>query len=596
MSNPLEFLMKLKDMVSAPLQTMHSNGVQAYRRLEQAAGAFQRRNDQLPQSIAQIRQRLNELQQTREISVSRRQIQAADREIAQLEGRLRRLDRNANGGGFFSGGMGSMLRQGMAMAGIGGALALGGSMLTSGMNAEQQNIGFEVMLGSAQRAKLMISDIQKMAAATPFETKDLSNSTETLLGFGVAAKKVIPTMSMLGDVSRGNVDRFNSLTLAYAQVQAAGKMQGQDLLQMINAGFNPLQEISKRTGISLGDLKEKMEKGAISANMIELAFQSATSKGGQFYQMMDKQSMTTAGRLSTLKDNIGVMGKEIGTALLPFINTLIDSTNWMMQNKEIVITAGLAIGAYSLYTNAAAIATKIWTTGQWLLNAAMSANPIGLIIAGIVALGGIIYWAYNKFDWFRGGVMGAWEGLKQFGTLIKDYVIDRIKGLLTGIQGIGHALSLFFAGKFSESWEAAKQGAADLFGVTAAKNAYNNAYKVVDAGKQGYKKGMADFAAEKAKQKANTPGVEAAAPTAADFTAALNAGEGKGKKKKSSSGLSDSVDGVSGNAGRNITINITKFFDNIIVNTQTINEGIDNLEAKIEEAILRVVNSANTAG
>lgn len=582
-------------MVSTPLQTMNSNGVRAYKQLEQAAGAYQKKNDQIPQSIAQIKQRLNELQQTREISISRRQINAADREIAQLEGRLNKLDRNANGGGFFSGGMGSMLRQGMAVAGIAGMGAIAGGVLNSGMNAEQQNIGFEVMLGSAQRAKLMIADIQKMAAATPFETKDLNNSTETLLGFGVEAKKVIPTMSMLGDVSRGNVDRFNSLTLAYAQVQAAGKMQGQDLLQMINAGFNPLQEISKKTGMSLGDLKEKMEKGAISSKMIELAFQSATSQGGQFYQMMDKQSMTTAGRLSTLKDNIGVMGKDIGTALLPFLNSLIDGTNWLMQNKELVIGVGLAIGAYAIIANAGAIATGVLEGAFWLLDAAMSANPVGLIVAGIIALGGILYWAYNKFDWFRGGVSGALEGLKQFGTLIKDYVIDRIKGLLTGIQGIGHALSLLFDGKFSEAWDAAKQGAADLFGVTAAKNAYNNAYKVVDAAKQGYKKGAAELAAEKAKSKPDVAAVPGAAPTGADFTAALAAGNGTGKKKKSS-GLSDSVDGVTGNSGRNITINLGKFFDNIIVNTQTINEGIDNLESRVEEAMLRVMNSVNTTG
>src|SRR5690606_25401177 len=92
----------------------------------------------------------------------------------------------------------------------------------------------------------------------------------------------------IGDIAMGDANKMNSLTLAYSQMTSTGKLMGQDLLQMINAGFNPLNEISKKTGKSIGDLKKEMEQGKISANMVEKAFIGATSEGGQFYMMAEK--------------------------------------------------------------------------------------------------------------------------------------------------------------------------------------------------------------------------------------------------------------------------------------------------------------------
>lgn len=99
-------------------------------------------------------------------------------------------------------------------------------------------------------------------------------------------------MKQLGDISLGNSDRFQRLSLAFAQVSAAGKLTGQDLLQMVNAGFNPLQEISKKTGQSISDLKDQMADGAISTKMVEEAMKSATEEGGRFAGGMEKASKT----------------------------------------------------------------------------------------------------------------------------------------------------------------------------------------------------------------------------------------------------------------------------------------------------------------
>ena len=169
---------------------------------------------------------------------------------------------------------------------------------------EQYITSFGTMLGSAEKAQNMISQIKKFAAETPFELPDLAKGAQTLLAFGTAEEKVLPIMKMLGDVSQGNKEKFDGLTLAFAQCQSTGKLMGQDLLQMINQGFNPLNEISKMTGKSVAQLKEEMSKGAISAEMVAAAFEHATSEGGQFYNAMEAQSKTFSGQLSTLKDNV----------------------------------------------------------------------------------------------------------------------------------------------------------------------------------------------------------------------------------------------------------------------------------------------------
>ncbi len=193
---------------------------------------------------------------------------------------------------------------------------------------EQYITSFGTMLGSAEKAQNMISQIKKFAAETPFELPDLAKGAQTLLAFGTAEEKVLPIMKMLGDVSQGNKEKFDGLTLAFAQCQSTGKLMGQDLLQMINQGFNPLNEISKMTGKSVAQLKEEMSKGAISAEMVAAAFEHATSEGGQFYNAMEAQSKTFSGQLSTLKDNaLSLLGEitesftgSLKDTALPLVN------------------------------------------------------------------------------------------------------------------------------------------------------------------------------------------------------------------------------------------------------------------------------------
>ena len=186
-------------------------------------------------------------------------------------------------------------------------------------DVEQATIAFETMAGSAEKGQKMYADLRKFAASTPITLNGAQQAAKTLLAFGVDSQKIIPTLKMLGDVSGGNQERFNQLSLAFAQTQAAGRLMGQEVLQFINAGFNPLQIISEKTGRSMADLKKDMENGAISADMVTAAFMSATSEGGRFFGMMDRMSKTALGSYNQLLSAVQELVASAGQVFLPML-------------------------------------------------------------------------------------------------------------------------------------------------------------------------------------------------------------------------------------------------------------------------------------
>lgn len=159
---------------------------------------------------------------------------------------------------------------------------------------------FEILAGK-EYGRRLFNDIKDFAVKTPMQMNDLAKGAQMLLSFNIAAEEVMPTLRALGDISMGDAQRFNSLTLAFAQMSSTGKLMGQDLLQMINAGFNPLSVISEQTGKSIGTLKEEMAAGAISADMIKKAFMDATAEGGKFHGMLETQSKGIQGSISNLE-------------------------------------------------------------------------------------------------------------------------------------------------------------------------------------------------------------------------------------------------------------------------------------------------------
>ena len=389
-----------------------------------------------------------------------------------------------------------------------------GAITKLGMEAENSAISFEVLLGSSEKATDMLGKITEMAAKTPFEKMDLQNAAQQMLNFGVAENQVLDYMKQLGDIAAGDKQRFQSLALVFGQVSSAGKLSGQDLLQFINAGFNPLMELADMTGESYASLQEKMSKGLITTDMVAKAMKRATSEGGKFYQMMDKMSATTGGRISSVIDDIkertAKMFEYIGTLiaqLLELVNAVVPpiftafekvvsvvSTviQWFLKYQDVLKYVGIAVGTFYTIIKAKTIAlyalvgvikivtlaTEAWATITKVINILFISSPIGWIALAVGALTTAVVYCWNKFEGFRAFILGLFDTLKQFGKIIYEYIISRFIEAINGVKSLSMAFKKFFSGDFAGAYDAVKNGISQLWGVQSGINAVNDASKV----------------------------------------------------------------------------------------------------------------------
>ena len=225
---------------------------------------------------------------------------------------------------------------GLAIGTIFGASQLkrfGAEIVNVRAEMEMLDASFETLIGSGGYRKF-VDEMKSFAIESPLSMMGVSKAAQTLLGFNVDAEKVLPILRQLGDISMGNEDRFRSLALAFAQMSAAGRLMGQDLLQMINAGFNPLQEISAKTGKSISVLKKEMESGAISSNMVAEAFRSATAEGGKFYGMTQKQAEGIRGLQNQLQGGLQEAFNKIGASQDGLITSGYKGAISLVENYE----------------------------------------------------------------------------------------------------------------------------------------------------------------------------------------------------------------------------------------------------------------------
>lgn len=200
--------------------------------------------------------------------------------------------------------------------------AISGS-IEAAAQKEDVTTQFKVMLGDLEAAKYLYQEINAYAAVSPFETAGLADNVRQMMSFGQTAKQAFEDIKMLGDVALGDQTKLNRLALVYSQTFSAKKLTGGDLLQYVNAGFNPLEYLSKKTQKSMGELRKEMEKGLISSDMVRQAFVDATSQGGKFYKGAEEGSKTWNGMLSTARDNIRMLGAELGEKVLPYLKQVL---------------------------------------------------------------------------------------------------------------------------------------------------------------------------------------------------------------------------------------------------------------------------------
>ena len=257
---------------------------------------------------------------------------------------------------------GNIAKRGLAavtgtVVALSGAMA-GGIAIGVRYNAEIENYAtsFEVMTGSAEKAKNIVADLKKLGAETPFELKDLAKTTQLLMNYGFQAKDAQKKLRLLGDIAQGDAEKMNGIATAYGQMSSAGKVSLEDIKQMIERGFNPLQEISESTGESMASLYDRISKGTISVDEITKSMERSTAAGGKYFQSMEKQSKTFNGMISTLKDNlnslIGEATSSISTGmtkdLIPTMLSYVDILNTELKNRGttgLVNAIGLIFGS-----------------------------------------------------------------------------------------------------------------------------------------------------------------------------------------------------------------------------------------------------------
>lgn len=338
------------------------------------------------------------------------------------------------------------------------ALGVAGVKYNAQMEDFEANL--TTLLGNADDAKDMLADLKEMANTTPFETTDLLDATQTMLGFGLEAKKTKGYLQTLGDISMGNAEKLKSLTRAFSQIGAAGKATMEDINQMIDAGFNPLQIMSEKTGKSMAELREEVSDGKISFEDITEAMEDATKEGGRYYKSMEKASKTMNGKMSTALDALNTALGDLTESLLPLATKAIEKiTEWANaftalddKSKQTILTiAGIVVAVGPVLTIIGKLSTgvsatiKVFTTfksgidtvktalssasnSTSVFSKAISAitSPVGLVVTAIgvlaVAIGTKLYEAQKKAE----------EGMQAVANGIVDFMtgIDSAEGYL----------------------------------------------------------------------------------------------------------------------------------------------------------------------
>ena len=477
-----------------------------------------------------------------------------------------------------------------------------------GMDAEKTATAFNVLVGNESKAAKMLGEINKYADETLWDRAGTQEAAKTMLGFGVSTESVVKDLKMLGDVAMGDKNKLQQLALVFGQISAAGKLQGQDLLQLINAGYNPLLDISALTGKSVATLKDEMSKGLITFDMVQAAFERATGEGGKFNRMTEQIAQTSYGAFEQLKGKFLGALLEIYEILQPLV---IPALQMMAKGIDILVSAirpaisiiaVLASGilAYNAAVTVANAVTKGWTVAtrlqyvamlllekaQKLVNLAMKANPIGLIVAGIAALVTAVTICWNKFAGFRAAILTVWDTIKGFGGALKQYVLDRLTGIVAGLGAIGQAFSRLIKGDFSGAAESARSAVASLTGAGAANRAVTSMRDTASGFGDSYSRHLAD---ERAKQKAKE-GIED--PQAAAGTAGTTPTGTPGTGGSPSSKANSITTG--GTRNTSIVLNIGKFFEDVNI-TNTDGRDLRQLQDAVLESINRSLEIATSA-
>lgn len=335
-----------------------------------------------------------------------------------------------------------------------------------GLSRDASVAGLSTLLGSKEQAKRYAKELRDEAMSQLYGAGNVTDAARTMMSFGIDSTKTKDMLKAISDIAGGNQQSFNSLVLAFSQATSLGKLQGQDKLQMIGAGFNPLTQIAKDltelrgVEVTVAEVDEMMSKGLISADMLADAFKNATAEGGTYFGATAEQMGGLNGMIKTIQSSTSDMFATLyeqltplAEAVLPYVSDTIRIITETIQGQHPALTAlatvigavGVALATYNTYMKLAEIRTTILTAKQWLLNIAMDANPVGLVVAAITALVAIVAVCIHKYDEWGAALLMVTGPLGFIVNIIQairrnwDDIVNSFKtdGIISGLKKVG---------------------------------------------------------------------------------------------------------------------------------------------------------------
>ena len=494
----------------ASIEAQCGKNSQEYEEQKRAVDALQKQYDESTaaqdknkKSLSQLAVQMNNAQA--DVNKTAKEIDNLGKESDGSSKQVKNLSNNMNdadgaskklGDGFtvLKGTMANLASQAISKV-VDGFKELVGGAVDYQKSMEYYTTSFTVMTGSADKASETVKKLADIGATTPFDMPQLADATSLLMNFGFSADDAVDSMMMLGDISQGNADKLNSIARAYGKMNSAQKVSLEDINMMIDAGFNPLQEISEKTGESMQSLYDRISKGTMSVDEITESMKRSTSEGGKYFQSMDAQSQTLDGRLSTLSDTIN---SKLGEALQPILQKAADEwipnvTNaidnmdvdsvvsviddivsgvgdlfgFIMDNGSTIISLVAGIGTAMLTWNVASMingvvgAVKAYqaanegaSIAQALLNGVMNANPIMLVVTLLAGLIATIITLWNTNEGFRNAVINVWNAFKDTVGNVITSVGGFIDNLISWFQSLPGRIGAFLGNVISnvQNW------------------------------------------------------------------------------------------------------------------------------------------------
>ena len=275
------------------------------------------------------------------------------------QGAVRNLQQVNNASKSVTAGINTLRNAVTGLAASFGAIQAAKFVFAKTAELESQTRSIQTLTGSVQQAKQIIQELQQLGAATPFTGTELIESAKRLTAFGVSANEVVETTRRLGDVAGATGANLGELTLAYGQVIAKGRLQGEELLQFQERGVALQDELRKMYGLTGEEFSKALSKGQISAEAVEVALQRLTDTGGKYANGAIAQSDTLNGRFSTLQDGVESLARRIGQVLTPALKAIFNQAIAVVD----AINAALAAGRGGGFTRNVAGARQFLNIG-----------------------------------------------------------------------------------------------------------------------------------------------------------------------------------------------------------------------------------------